>query len=155
MIYFLICAAIIAVDFVTKRWAAAVLSKLDTIPLWRNVFHLTYVENRGAAFGIFQNQRVFFIILTALILAAVAFAVLRCKNRPKILNTGLCFIVGGAVGNLIDRVWLGFVVDMFDFRLINFPVFNVADIFVCVGAALIAIYFIVFDNKETKDDECN
>ena len=148
MIYILICAAIAAVDFVTKRWAEAVLMHKETVALLQGVFHLTYVENRGAAFGILQNQRVAFIILTVLISVAVLYAAFKYKNKPPLLCLGMSFIMGGALGNIIDRIWLGYVVDFFDFRLINFPVFNVADIFVCLGAALIAVYFIFFDGKE-------
>lgn len=147
MLYLILWAAIVAVDFFTKRRAQEVLSALDTVPLIKNVFHLTYVENRGAAFGVLANQRWIFIVLTVVILALLIGAAIKIKDKPRWLSMGICFVCAGAVGNLIDRVRLGFVVDFFDFRLINFPVFNVADIFVCVGAAVLAVMFIIKEDK--------
>lgn len=147
MIYIAICAGILILDILTKIWATDVLKGLVTIPLWQNVFHLTYVENTGAAFGSFQGNRVFLVAVT--LIAIVAGCVFLAKNRNKsLLSVGTAFVLGGALGNLLDRVFRGFVVDMLDFRLINFPVFNVADIFVCLGAALIVIYIIFFEDKK-------
>ena len=155
MIFFLIAALVVLADFLAKRGAIAHLIPIDTIPLWDGVFHLTYVENRGAAFGIMQNQRWFFIVLTVAVLAAVLFVCFRYKAKSPLLCTALSLLTGGAVGNMIDRIVYGYVVDFFDFRLINFPVFNVADIFIVIGAGLLAVYFIFFDGKkeETKDYE--
>ncbi len=150
MIYWVLGALITALDFVTKKLAADRLTEVATIPLIRNVFHLTYVENRGAAFGMFADNRAVFIVLTAVILALLIVAALKIKDKTRPMCIGFCFVGAGAVGNLIDRVRLGFVVDFFDFRLINFPVFNVADIFVCVGAAILAVTFIIYDEKRDK-----
>ncbi len=147
VIYIAICAVILILDIITKIWATDVLKSLVTIPLWQNVFHLTYVENTGAAFGSFQGNRVFLVAVT--LVAIGAGSVFLFKNRKKsLLSVSMAFILGGALGNLLDRVFRGFVVDMLDFRLINFPVFNVADIFVCLGAALIVIYIIFFEDKK-------
>lgn len=151
MIYWILGVLIVVLDFVTKRLAVDKLTTIDTIPLIRNVFHLTYVENRGAAFGILADKRAVFIALTAVILAVLIAAAVRLKDKTRPMCIGFCFVCAGAVGNLIDRVRLGFVVDFFDFRLINFPVFNVADIFVCIGAAVLAGAFIVYDEKRDKD----
>ncbi len=148
MLYFIISVAIIAVDFVVKRWSVSELSATDTIAIWENVFHLTYVENRGAAFGMLQNQRYFFVILTLIVLALVVWLMLKERGKSRLFQTALSFILGGAIGNLIDRICYGYVVDLFDFRLINFPVFNVADIFVCTGALLAIIYFLIYDEKK-------
>lgn len=153
MIFFLITALVVLADFLAKRGAIAHLMPINTIPLWDGVFHLTYVENRGAAFGIMQNQRWFFIVLTVAVLAVVLFVCFRYKEKHPLLCTALSLLTGGAVGNMIDRIVYGYVVDFFDFRLIDFPVFNIADIFIVIGAGLLAIYFIFFDgNKEEKKD---
>lgn len=154
MIYFALGVVILILDLLTKIWAQTRLREIGTIPLIEDVFHLTYVENRGAAFGILQNQRIFFILIALAFAAVVVFVILKYKKRPAVLDLGLSFMSAGALGNMIDRIWRGFVVDMFDFRLINFPVFNVADIFVCIGAGLLAIFFIFFDGKE-KERENN
>lgn len=154
MLYFIISGVITVVDFFVKRWTDAHLQKIGTLPIIENVFHLTYVENRGMAFGMLQNQRYFFILTTiAVLVAIVVFMIKSCKSN-RFLKTGLSFVLGGAAGNLIDRAWLGYVIDLFDFRLINFPVFNVADIFVCLGAFFVIMYFLIYDDNK-KDCEKN
>ena len=150
MIFFLIAVLVVLVDFTAKRSAIAHLMHIDTIPLLDGIFHLTYVENRGAAFGIMQNQRWFFIVLTVAVLAVVLFVCFRYKDKHLLLCTALSLLTGGAVGNMIDRIVYGYVVDFFDFRLIDFPVFNVADIFIVIGAGLLAIYFIFFEGKKEE-----
>lgn len=150
MIFFLIAVLVVLADFIAKRSAIAHLMHIDTIPLLDGIFHLTYVENRGAAFGILQNQRWFFIVLTIAVLAVVLFVCFRYKEKHPLLCTALSLLAGGAVGNMIDRIVYGYVVDFFDFRLIDFPVFNVADIFIVIGTGLLAIYFIFFDGKKEE-----
>ena len=151
MIYFIVSVLIVIVDFIVKKCSLEHLTKVDTSPLWKDVFHLTYVENKGAAFGMMQNQRWFFIVLTVIVLIGVIVFAFKLKKKHPALLLALAFLSGGAVGNLIDRIFYGFVVDLFDFRLINFPVFNVADIFVVVGAMLIAVYYIFFDKEEKEN----
>ncbi len=151
MLCFLTFAAILAIDIASKLLAVEWLKPISSVPLWENVFHLTYVENRGAAFGIFQGSTVFLIVFTIVVLALIAYAIKKYGKESKLLSLSLVFVAGGAVGNLIDRILRGFVVDFFDFCLINFPVFNVADIFVCIGAAMLVVFVIFFDGKEKKD----
>lgn len=144
---------IAGLDQLMKYFAVMHLTKLNTIPLIADVFHLTYCENPGAGFGIFADYTWLLSIFTA----AVVFAVVVCVviKRPKhpALITALTFMTGGAVGNLIDRVRLGYVVDFLDFRLINFPIFNVADCFVTVGAVILAVYIIFFSEKDGAKKE--
>lgn len=154
MLYFVIFAAILLLDVVTKLWAVSALQHVSGIPILEGVFHLTYVENRGAAFGLFQDGRMFFIVITALLLALIIFGLKKFEARSRILSTGLTFVSAGAVGNLIDRIFRGFVVDFFDFCLIDFPVFNVADIFVCVGAGLVIIFIIFFEEDAKGKKDC-
>ena len=142
--YAIITAAIIAADQLVKAWAKTSLMDVGTIPVIKDIFHLTYAENRGAAFSMLEGQRWFFIVLTSVMLVVIAVAFFKELFKGIWGKTTLVFIFAGAVGNFIDRVWLGFVVDMFDFTLINFPVFNVADICVTIGAVLFFIYAIFF-----------
>ncbi|MGL5750765.1 MAG: signal peptidase II, partial [Paraclostridium sp.] len=112
-----------------------------------NVFHLTYVENRGAAFGMFQNSQTIFIIV-AIGASIVGLYYLYNKKLNLLGSSAILLIISGAIGNLIDRVRLGFVVDYFDFRFIWDYVFNIADIFVVVGTILLCIYIILFEDDK-------
>lgn len=128
-----------ALDQWTKALVSTHLKDAADIILIPGVFQLHYLENRGAAFGILQNQRFVFVILTLLYLAAAAWFFNRCPKNKKyfLLHLIAAVLTAGALGNFIDRLRLGYVVDFFYFSLINFPIFNVADIFVV--AAFIGI----------------
>ena len=151
--YAIITAAIIAADQLVKAWAKTSLMDVGTIPVIKDVFHLTYAENRGAAFSMLEGQRWFFIVLTSVMLVVIAAAFFKEFFKGIWGKSTLVFIFAGAVGNFIDRVWLGFVVDMFDFRLIDFPIFNVADIFLTVGAAMGIIYILFIDKDLFKEEK--
>ena len=147
MIYELIIAILIGLDQISKYWALNYLQEMGSIPIIQNVFHLTYVENRGAAFGMFQNNQIIFVIV-AMIASIFGLYYLHTKKMNFIGKFGIILIISGAIGNLIDRVRLGFVVDYFDFRIIWEYVFNVADVFVVVGTIMLCIYILFFEGKE-------
>ena len=150
MIYELIILLLVGIDQLSKILALKYLKSVESIPIIQNMFHLTYVENRGAAFGMFQNNQIIFVIV-ALIASIYGLYYLH-KNKVNILGkVSILLIISGALGNLIDRVRLGFVVDYFDFRIIWEYVFNVADIFVVLGTILLCIYILFYeDNKEKQ-----
>ncbi len=150
MLFYSICILIIIFDIITKRVAVFSLKDISTVPIIQDILHLTYVENRGAAFGMLQNQRWIFMIITVIVIIAIIYFKTKNKLTSKLLDLGLSFVLGGAVGNMIDRVILGYVVDFIDFQIINFPVFNVADIFVVIGAIILVIFYIFFDKAEEK-----
>lgn len=135
--------AVIGLDQLSKYWAVTRLASHSTIPIIENVFHLTYAENRGAAFSMLTDSRWFLIIVTVLAMILVAAALWRKWIDGPIAHWGGYCIIAGGIGNLIDRVVNGYVVDMFDFRLINFAIFNVADIFICVGGGLFMLYLVL------------
>lgn len=139
-------------DQITKWLAVLFLKEIDTLPLIKNVLHLTYLENTGAAFGILKNNRWIFLVVSAVAIVALLFYLAKFRPKNKWLLVGLSFIVGGGIGNMIDRLLLGYVIDFIDFRLINFAVFNVADAFVCIGAVLVIIYVFFFSEKESKKE---
>lgn len=143
MIETILVITIVLIDQITKYLSVSRLKELRSIAIIDGVFSLTYVENRGAAFGILQNQRWFFIVLTFIISIAMVYFLATHRQAPILLRVSIAFILGGALGNLIDRIRLGYVVDMLHFTLIDFPVFNVADCFVVVGTILLA-YYILF-----------
>ncbi len=145
-------AGLVAVDQVVKRWAVAHLKGQSAIALWPDVFELTYVENRGAAFGMLQDQRWLFTVLTSVVILGLIYAYFRLLPDRKFRLTRICCIgvLAGAIGNLIDRTALHYVVDMFYFKLIDFPVFNVADCYVVVCGILFCL--VAFVQKNLLDD---
>ena len=137
-------AILVGIDQLFKWLAIENLSEIATFPLIDGVFHLTYVENRGAAFGIMNGWGIALIILTTTVLIGLIWLLLKGKFKHPFLLVAITLFLGGGVGNLIDRVFRQFVVDYLDFRLINFAVFNFADCFVVVGGVLFFIYVLKF-----------
>ncbi len=142
LIWTLVILGTVALDQLTKYLTILYLKPVPTLPLWEGVLHLTYVENTGAAFGMMKDQR--WLFMTVSTVAIVGLLVYFFWRKPKswVECLSLSFIIGGGIGNMIDRCALGYVVDMIDFRLINFAVFNVADSFVCVGVGLMMLCLI-------------
>jgi len=146
IIALVVAALLVGVDQLIKKWALAVLEARGSIEIIPNLFNLTYIENRGAAFGIFQGKTEFLSILVALVLIAALIFLFSDKLQSNFLIWAVALVIAGGAGNLIDRVALGFVVDYLDFSaLFGFPVFNFADCCVVVGTALILIYVLFID----------
>lgn len=140
---------LLAADQITKYLAIMHLKDQPSVILWKGVFELSYLENRGAAFGVLQGGKIFFLIATVVFLAALLWFFFRIPlNRRFLPLHTICVLIGaGAIGNMIDRILRDYVVDFFYFSLIDFPVFNVADIYVTVSCALLII-FVLFYYKE-------
>lgn len=148
MWYFLIISTLFILDQLIKYLAELYLKPINTYPIIKDVFHLTYTRNFGAAFSILQGKQLLLIVITSIVLIGLLYWMIRLKNRDvKFLKLSLSFIIGGALGNLIDRIRLNYVVDMYDFTLINYPIFNTSDIFVVIGT-LLMIYIIIAKEKE-------
>ncbi|MCP2240823.1 signal peptidase II [Thermoanaerobacterium thermosaccharolyticum] len=131
----------IIIDQLSKYFAVKYLKPIGSFPIINNIFHFTYVENRGAAFGILQNRTLFFIIITVIVGTILIYSIVKIPGSTFYKFT-LSMILGGAIGNLIDRVRLGYVVDFIDFKF--FPaVFNLADSMIVVGAFLLC-YILIF-----------
>ena len=145
----LLCIILIAFDQITKVLTVSVLKTHDRT-LIPNVLTLTYVENRGAAFGIFENQKFFFFLITAVMVAVFVYCYVRLLNQKsyRMLRILCVTYTAGALGNLIDRIFRGYVVDMIYFMPINFPVFNVADCYITVSTVvlLFALFFCYKDD---------
>ncbi len=126
---------IIGIDQLSKFYIQSVLVLGKSVPVLADIFHITYILNPGAAFGILEHQRLLFIVVaTALLLGVLCFQN-RLKKEPLRMRLGVALLSGGAMGNLVDRIRLGAVVDFFDFRI--WPIFNVADIAIVLGVGLI------------------
>lgn len=144
--------ALIGVDQLTKWWAVTQLHNADrTISVIDGVFEFRYAENPGVAFSMLEGQRWIFIPVTLLIGSLIVVMMLRSPLRRYRLFNILCpLILSGAIGNLIDRIAYGYVVDFLYFRLIDFPIFNFADCCVVIGAGLLFVFFL-FVMKEEDD----
>ncbi|MDY3073007.1 MAG: signal peptidase II [Eubacteriales bacterium] len=149
----LFMAAGVGLDRVVKIWAERVLAPVGSIPVWDGVFRLTYAENRGAAFSLFHGQRWFLVAVTGAVLAVLLVAIVKNWIPKGLARWGAYCVASGAVGNFIDRIARGYVIDLFDFYLINFAIFNVADILVCVGGGLFALWVIIGMIREKREGE--
>lgn len=145
-------AVLVIVDQVVKLWAVTSLASIGSIPLIPGVFQLTYVENRGAAFSLLENHQGLFIFFAFVVIGVICTVLYKKYIQTPLGQVALILVCAGAVGNLIDRIFRNFVVDMIHFSLIDFPVFNVADIFVCTGVALF-FYYMIFQHKEDGEKD--
>ena len=153
LLWILVIIGIITLDQVSKLLALTFLQGSDSVIIINKVLRLTYVENRGAAFGMLDDKRWVFMLLSTVGILAMAVFLFKFAKGERLLSLSLAFVIGGGIGNMIDRIFLGFVVDFIDFYA--FPnawvwVFNVADTFVCVGAGLIMLYVVIDAVKEMK-----
>ena len=147
---FMLFVILVIADQLTKHLAVVRLKNQAAYNLINGILEFNYLENRGAAFGIFENMRWMFLLGTGLILVLAVFLFRRFPKKRKYLPffISLTMIAAGGIGNLIDRLRLGYVIDFFYFSLIDFPVFNVADIYVTVGVALFAILYLITGEEE-------
>ena len=131
LVWIILIIAMVYLDQLTKYLAVIFLKSIDTFPIIQDVIHFTYVENRGAAFGMLSEHRWVFMIVSVVGIVALSIYLVRNRRDGAIQNLSLSMIIAGGIGNMIDRIVLGYVVDFIDFTLINFAIFNVADVFVC------------------------
>ncbi len=141
---------LLLLDQFTKYLASAYLKDGHSIILIQNVFQLHYLENRGAAFGMMQGMRYLFVAGTFLMLVLLVAVYWKSpmEQRYRWARLVLILLAAGAMGNLIDRLYQGYVVDFFYFELIHFPIFNVADIYVTCGTALLILLFFFYYKED-------
>ena len=155
LIWIAVIILAVFLDQLTKYLTVLYVQPVKTIPIIEDVLHLTYVENTGAAFGSLKDARwVFMVTSTLAIIGILGYMVYRYYVKKEKLHwaeaLSLSLIVGGGIGNMIDRTMLGYVVDMIDCRFINFAVFNVADSFVCIGAGVMILHLLIMTAQEYK-----
>lgn len=151
--YFLLIAALVGADQLVKwliRTNVPLGGSVDFIP---HVLDLTYVRNTGAAFSIFASHTWALALLSAVVSAGLVVLLVRTASAPFLWKFSLSLVLAGAVGNLIDRAFLGFVTDMFRTLFMDFAVFNVADICITVGGVLCAVYVVFFAEKKPEGEE--
>ncbi len=145
---------LVVADQLVKNWAIDVLQPVGSMDFIHfgnlKIFDLTYLENRGAIFGSMAGQRWFLVGFTSLVIIAGIVFMFATLKRSRFLSVAVGLFVAGGIGNLIDRIRLGYVVDMFEVKLFNFAIFNIADICVTVAFVLLVIYGIFIDPKIEK-----
>jgi signal peptidase II len=147
MYYFLIIIAAVALDQIIKFAVVDSMALYQTIPVIQDVFHITYIHNTGAAFSMMEGMRGLLVLLPLIMIAgAVVYMFIKRKTGHPLMMASVALIAGGGIGNLIDRMMLGYVVDYLDFRV--FPIFNLADICVCTGCGLLILYVLFIDGKQ-------
>jgi len=150
VIDFIAFLILVAIDQVTKYFVLENLKDRPAIELIEGVFELQYLENRGAAFGMLQNAQMFFVFIAVVMLSFILFVLIKMPTSRKYASWH-CFLVmlaAGGIGNMIDRIRLNYVVDFLYFSLIDFPIFNFADVFVSVGTVMLFIIVLFFTKEE-------
>lgn len=132
---FVLPLAVVILDQFSKYIVVENMALGESIPIIEEVFHLTYILNPGVAFGMFAHNRLFFIAIAVIVIGIIIWARREILASPWEVKAGCGLFLGGAIGNLIDRARQGLVIDFFDFRI--WPVFNIADIAICIGVGLI------------------
>lgn len=154
MIYILAAILIIVIDQITKILTTNFFRIGEVKNIIPGFLSFTYIKNEGAAFGILQGARIFFLIITVVIFFGVIGYIIKNHPHSRLEKWALCSMAGGAAGNFIDRLFLGYVRDFILLDFMDFPVFNIADCFVCIGAGLYILYAFsdMFKKKEETDD---
>ncbi|MGN1413237.1 MAG: signal peptidase II [Anaerovoracaceae bacterium] len=147
---YVLIVGILLVDQLVKYVVRSHMYVGESIPVIEDVFHLTYVRNTGAAFNLFEGMSLFLQIVTFFALLFAVWFMEKHLQRHWTLLLSMILIISGGAGNLIDRVLLGYVTDLFDFRF--FPVFNVADIAICVGCFILVLYTFLFDRPAEEKE---
>ncbi len=155
MIYIIAAILIVALDQISKVLTTRHFALGEVKTIIPEILSFTYVKNEGAAFGILQGARVFFLIITIVVFFGVLYYIIKTHPQSRLEKWALAFMAGGAAGNFIDRLYFGYVRDFILVDFIEFPVFNVADCFVCIGAALYILYAFsdIFKKKEEKESD--
>ena len=148
----IIAVILIAVDRITKNWAAQALASGDIAVIDKGLY-FRYTENTGVAFSMFSDNRWVLVGITSVMLIVALAFFLSGKIKDKLELFALSLIIAGGVGNLIDRLSLGYVIDFIDVRIINFAIFNVADMCITIGAILVCIAAFAAEKREKREQE--
>lgn len=155
-VYYIIAGILIVLDQITKWIVVKNMELYEQITIVKDFFYITSHRNKGAAWGILEGKMIFFYIITTIVIIGVIFYMQKYAKESKLLAISLSFILGGAIGNFIDRIFRGEVVDFLDFIIFNYdyPIFNVADSSLVVGVILVLIAtFIDEKRKEIKQND--
>ena len=152
MIYILAIVLCVAADQILKWWIVNNLALYESMPLLPGIVELKYIQNTGGGFSILTDHTWLLTALTVVLIAIIAWVLVKKVFTHPFAVWTLVLIIGGGLGNLVDRIRLGYVVDMFNFQFIKYPVFNIADILVVCGAIGFAVYYLMFHDRLTKKE---
>lgn len=155
MIYIVLILIFVGADQLSKYLIDSYMLEGETLPIINDFFHLTYVKNRGIAFGMFQGKLDIISIATIIAIVAIAYYLYKERNKLSMIEKmGFIYILAGAIGNMIDRAFRGFVVDMVDFRGVWSYVFNLADVWINIGVVFVLLDQLILRKKrETEEDK--
>ena len=145
-IYLILSIFFVSADQVVKMWTVNHFSLHEGMEFMNGIVSILYVRNTGAAWGMFEGKMFFFYLITAVAVGTLLYLMFKEKGKSKLLLTAYSLILAGAIGNFIDRIRLGYVVDMFKFEFIDFPIFNVADICLTIGVIFL-FYYVIFKEQ--------
>ena len=148
MIVFIISVSILVLDQLTKKLICLNFLPGQSRPIIENIFHLTLVYNKGIAFGLYLGTALISVFISVMVIILLIVSVIKIKGHGLILKIAFSLILGGAVGNLVDRIRFGYVIDFLDFRV--WPVFNVADTAITIGAGLLIAYLFKMRNFKSR-----
>ena len=148
MVVFIISVSVLALDQLTKNLISLYFLPGQSQPIIKNIFYLTLIHNKGIAFGLFRGKIVLFIFVSVIIIGLLITLLRKIRKHDLLLKVSLALILAGALGNLIDRLVFGYVIDFLDFRI--WPVFNVADSAITIGAGLLVIHLLKVDRLNRK-----
>lgn len=146
LLYLILSILFVIADQVVKMWIVNNFSLHEGMEFMKGIVSILYVRNTGAAWGMFEGKMFFFYLITAVAVGTLLYLMFKEKGKSKLLLTAYSLILAGAVGNFIDRIRLGYVVDMFKFEFIDFPIFNVADICLTIGVIFL-FYYVIFKEQ--------
>lgn len=148
-----LCLAVVALDQISKYLVVQNIALGETVKCIDGLFHLTYIRNKGAAFGMLADHRWVFMAVSVAAIAAIFVYLWRAKPKSPWLKAALGMIMGGGIGNMIDRTVNGYVVDFFEVEFVKFAVFNVADAFVTVACGILVVYLAADAVREGKAEK--
>ena len=146
LLYLILSILFVIADQVVKMWTVNHFSLHEGMEFMKGIVSILYDRNTGAAWGMFEGKMVFFYLITAVAVGTLLYLMFKEKGKSKLLLTAYSLILAGAVGNFIDRIRLGYVVDMFKFEFVDFPIFNVADICLTIGVIFL-FYYVIFKEQ--------
>ena len=154
MIYIVLILILVGADQLSKYLIDSYMLEGETLPIINDFFHLTYVKNRGIAFGMFQGKLDIISIATIIAIVAIAYYLYKERNKLSMIEKmGFIYILAGAIGNMIDRAFRGFVVDMVDFRGVWSYVFNLADVWINIGVVFVLLDQLILRKKRATEED--